>query len=295
MEPKGIRREISMTQFTNQATLSYGAAVTSSNIAVGQLQEVLSATKTAVQATYGPQDSVTYIISIINSGTSDFTDITVTDNLGGYDFNSSPVYPLTYTANTMRYYINGVLQESPASISAGPPLTVSNLKVPAGGNGVLVYEAVTNQFASGAEDAAIENQAVISADGITPVTVTAKVTAANVPYLSITKSVSPVPVAENGTLTYTFFIQNTGNAEADAAVNAIVKDTFSPALSDLEVTFNDASWTQSTEYTYDEGSGQFATETGKVTVPAATYQQNEETGAWVVTPGVSTLVVSGTV
>lgn len=284
-----------MTQFTNQATLSYGTAVTSSNIAVGQLQEVLSATKTAVQTTYGPQDSVTYIVSIINSGTSDFTDITVTDNLGGYTFNDGTVYPLTYTANTMRYYINGVLQETPNSIEAGPPLVVSNLKVPAGGNGILVYEAVTNQFASGAANATIENQAVVSADGITPITTTAKVTAANVPYLSITKSVSPVPVAENGTLTYTFLIQNTGNAEADTAVNAVVKDTFSPVLSDLEVTFDGMPWTQDTEYTYDESSGEFATETGKVTVPAATYQQNKETGAWVVTPGVSTLVVSGTV
>lgn len=284
-----------MTQFTNQATLSYGTAVTSSNIAVGQLQEVLSATKTAVQSTYGPQDSVTYIISIINSGTSDFTDITVTDNLGGYSFNQETIYPLTYTANTMRYYINGVLQQTPGNIEVGPPLVVSNLTVPAGGNGILVYEAVTNQYASGATDAAIENQAVISADGLTPVTTTAQVTAANAPYLSITKSVSPVPVAENDTLTYTFLIQNTGNADANSEVNAIVKDTFSPVLSNLEVTFNGDSWTQNTEYTYDDASGAFATETGKIIVPAASYQQNEETGAWVVTPGVSTLIVSGTV
>ena len=37
-----------MAQFTNQAQLSYNDSVTNSNIAVGELLEVLSATKTAV-------------------------------------------------------------------------------------------------------------------------------------------------------------------------------------------------------------------------------------------------------
>ena len=42
-----------MARFTNQAQLRYGNAVTNSNIAVGEILEVLSATKTAVRNTYG--------------------------------------------------------------------------------------------------------------------------------------------------------------------------------------------------------------------------------------------------
>ena len=42
-----------MARFTNQAQLRYGNAVTNSNVAVGEILEVLSATKTAVKTTYG--------------------------------------------------------------------------------------------------------------------------------------------------------------------------------------------------------------------------------------------------
>ena len=70
-----------MAQFTNQAQLSYNNSVTSSNIAVGEIIEVLSATKTAVIDTYSQNDNITYIISIINSGTVPLSGLTITDNL----------------------------------------------------------------------------------------------------------------------------------------------------------------------------------------------------------------------
>ena len=58
-----------MAQFTNQAQLSYNNSVVSSNVAVGELIEVLSADKTAVEGTYAPGELVTYVITIRNSGT----------------------------------------------------------------------------------------------------------------------------------------------------------------------------------------------------------------------------------
>ena len=54
-----------MAQFTNQAQLRYGNSVTNSNIAVGEILEVLSISKTAVKNTYHPGGTVTYIISIV--------------------------------------------------------------------------------------------------------------------------------------------------------------------------------------------------------------------------------------
>ena len=45
-----------MARFTNQAQLRYGDEVTNSNIVVGEIREVLSATKTAVRETYGQRD-----------------------------------------------------------------------------------------------------------------------------------------------------------------------------------------------------------------------------------------------
>lgn len=106
-----------MAQFTNQAQLRYGNSIANSNIAVGELLEVLSASKTAVRKTYGQNDTVTYIITIVNSGTTAFNGLTVTDNLGTYTFGTETLTPLTYMADSVKYYVNGVLQSTPVVVA----------------------------------------------------------------------------------------------------------------------------------------------------------------------------------
>lgn len=283
-----------MAQFTNQAQLRYGNSVANSNIAVGELLEVLSASKTAVRKTYGQNDTVTYVITIVNAGATAFSGITITDDLGAYTFGEGTLVPLTYIADTVKYYVNGVLQTAPA-VTAAPSLVISGLTVPANGDITVVYEAEVNAFAPMDAAGTITNTAVVSGGGVTSITVTETIRAESTPILTITKSVSPVPVTENGTLTYTFLIQNAGSAPADAATGAVITDTFNPILSNLSVTFNGTAWTETTNYTYDETTGEFATIAGQITVPAATYTQDAETGVWVANPGVSTLVVKGTI
>jgi uncharacterized repeat protein (TIGR01451 family) len=102
-------------------------------------------------------------------------------------------------------------------------------------------------------------------------------------------------VTEGDRLTYTVVIRNFGNTPVVATDNAAVTDTFDPALTDLAVTFNGVAWVEGAQYTYDEATGVFATIPTNVTVPSATYTRNPVTGAWTVVPGVSTLVVVGTV
>ena len=285
---------IIMALFTNQATLSYNDTVTTSNVTTGELLEVLAITKTAASDTYGSQDTVTYVISITNTGTTPFTGLTVTDNLGGYTFDGGTVYPLTYVPDSVLYYVNGVLQAAPAVVP-GAPLVFSGISVPAGGNALLVYEARPNQFAPPTAGSTIVNEATVSGGGLSaPVSDTAVVTADNGPQLTISKSLSPLTVSENGRLTYTFVLQNTGNTAAVATDNATITDTFDPILSNLTVTFNGTTWTEGVDYTYDESTGLFTTVPGQITVPAATYTQNES-GVWVVTPGTATLTVTGTV
>ena len=283
-----------MAQFTNQAQLTYNNTVTNSNVAVGEILEVLSATKTAVGNTYGPQDNrVTYIISIINSGTTEFSNITVTDNLGSYTAGAVTVVPLTYRTGTVRYYINGVLQNTPA-VTPESPLTISGISIPAGGNATIVYEADINQYAPLATGSTIENTVTITSPGITPITASETIAVETEPVLSITKTISPVPVTENGTLTYTFLIQNTGNTAATAEDLAAITDTFNPILNNLTVTFNGDTWAETTNYTYDPATGLFSTVAGQITVPAAAYTQDAATGVWSVIPGTSTLVITGT-
>lgn len=284
-----------MAQFTNQAQLSYNGSVINSNVAVGEILEVLSATKTAVMDDYTRGDDVTYVISLVNSGSSAITGVTVTDNLGGYAFNETTIYPLTYVEGSVRMYINGVLQTPPAVV-AGPPLAFSGITIPANSNLILIYEADANQFAPLGTEDSIVNTAVITGTGIpVSVNVSETITPEQNPELTITKSIEPIPVTENGVLTYRFIIQNYGNTAAVATDNVAITDTFDPVLSGLTVTLDGAVWTEGVQYNYNNVTGLFQTVAGQITVPAATYEQDAVTGAWVVTPGVTTLVVTGTV
>ena len=283
-----------MAQFTNQAQLSYNNATVASNVVVGQLQEVLSATKTAVNGAYRAGDTVTYAINLINSGPAAVTGLTLTDNLGAYSPAAGTTYvPLSYVNGTARYFINGVQQSAP-TVAAANTLVFSGITVPAGGNTTILYDATVNGYADPTEAGQLTNTVTVTGGGITPLTATETVPADTDTRLSITKSIRPVPVVENGILTYTFLIENAGSTAATATGNLTVTDTFQPVLTGITVTLNGATLTEGTDYTYNEATGVFATVPGRIAVPAATYAQGTD-GIWVTTPGTATLTVSGTV
>ena len=282
-----------MATFFNRATLSYSGGTVNSNITTGEILEVLSASKTAVVDVYSQGSEITYAINIVNSGTSAYTGLTLTDDLGAYTFGSETLVPLEYVEGSVKYFVNGALAPTPAAV-AGPPLVISGINVPAGGVATILYTASTNGFAPPLADGTIENTAVVGGGGIDDITVTETITAENAPILDITKSVSPTTVEENGRITYTFIIRNIGNTEATAADNIILTDTFDPILSDIAVTYNGDIWA-ATNYTYNESTGEFATTSGAITVPAATYTQNPTTGEWERNPGTVILTITGTI
>ena len=284
-----------MAIFSNQATLTYTGGTTNSNIVYGELLEVLSAAKTSVETFYLPGNLVTYVVTLRNTGTTALTGLTVTDDLGGYPFGSGTLYPLTYEADSLLVFVNGVLQAAPA-VTAGPPLGITGITVPAGGDTVIVYQARVNGFASPDAGGTIVNTATITGGGlVTPVTATETITAEAAPALTITKSISPAQVVDNQQITYTFLIQNTGTVPVVATDNAAVTDTFDPILSDLAVTFNGTPWAQGVQYNYNAATGLFTTVPSQILVPAATVTQDPVTGEYTVTPGTATLTVIGTV
>ena len=284
-----------MAIFRNQATLSYGGNVTTSNVVTGELQQTVFVTKYAVTDTYNQDEVLTYVISLVNTGTTPLTDLTVTDDLGAYTLGGTTLVPLDYVAGSVNYYVGGILQTPPTVLSTDP-LTFTGIGIPAGGNAFLVYEARVNEFAPPVQGGTVTNTVTVTGEGLSsPITSSETVTAASEAFLTIGKALSPTTVSEGDRLTYTFVIQNFGNTPVVATDNATVTDNFDPILSALSVTFNGAVWTDGVEYTYNEVTGVFATVPSAILVPAATYTQNPATGAWSVIPGVSTLVVVGTV
>ncbi len=283
-----------MVRFTNFATLSYTGGSTDSNTVVGELVETLAVTKTAITDLYDREGKVSYVISLVNTGTAPVTDVTVTDDLGGYAFGEGTLYPLAYRDGTVRFFVNGTLAAAP-TVTAGPPLTFTGITVPASGDVLIAYEADVTEFAPFGQTATITNTATVTGGGLlTPLTAQAVVNARTATQLGITKALSPTTVQENGQLTYTFVITNSGAVDATAADQIVLTDTFDPRLRNITVTFNGTAWTAPTSYTYDETNGLFTTVAGQITVPAATFQQNAE-GAYITTPGTATLVITGTV
>lgn len=284
-----------MAIFSNQATLTYNGNSTNSNIAYGEILDVLVATKTSVEGSYSPGQLVTYVVTLRNTGNASLNSLVVTDNLGGYDFNGTTVYPLTYEDGSVTMFSNGVPQAAP-TVTAGPPLVFSDISVPAGGDIVIVYQAQANDYASPAVDATIVNTVTVTGDGLSaPITATETVNADVGPMLAISKSITPAQVVDNDRVTYTFVIQNSGNEAVVATDDAAITDTFDPILTALTVTFNGAAWTQGVQYNYNEATGLFATVPGQILVPAATYAHDPVTGVYTATPGIATLVVTGTI
>lgn len=285
-----------MAEIFNQAQLSYNSTVISSNVTVGELLPALSLTKTAVGSTYGRGSDVTYIISLMNMSANEYSGVTVTDNLGAYTSGTSTLYPLEYVSGTVRLYENGILGDAPA-VSAGPPLVFSGITVPANGNVILVYKTEVTEFAPLDVGSQITNTATASyaCNRSLSVSDSETVSVTESPDIAITKHMEPTTVIECDTVTYTFVIENYGNTALTAEYGSVLTDTFTPPLTDITVTYNGTVRSSATNYTYSEITGAFATLPGQITVPAATFHQDPVTGIVSITPGSSTLVITGTI
>ena len=284
-----------MAIFFNQATLNYNGTSTNSNVAFGEILDVLAVTKTPVEDSYSQGDTVTYTVALRNTGGNALNGLTLTDDLGGYEFSGNTVYPLTYVDGSVLYYVDGVLQPAPA-VTAGPPLTITGINIPANGDAVIVYQAVANGFANPEIGGVVTNTVTVTGDGLSaPITATATVDAAIGANLTISKSITPSQVVDNDRVTYTFVIENTGNEAVAATDNATITDTFNPILTNLAVSFNGTALVEGTDYTYNEATELFQTLPGAITVPAATYTVDPATGEYIATPGTSTLTVTGTI
>lgn len=284
-----------MATFYNQATLSYSGISTASNIVQGELQVGITLTKTAASADYARGDGITYIITVKNEGNTAYTGLSLIDNLGAFLPATYPqgVVPLTYVDGSLLYFINGNPAEAP-TVTAGAMLSINGINIPAVSTATIIYEARVNEYASLGADNQITNTVTLRGGGLAEdQSASATVPVREQTGLTIAKAICPAVIGDNGNITYTFVIQNTGNAASGDDLT--VTDLFTPILNGITVTLNGEPLSEGVDYTYNDTTGEFATVAGAISIPAATFTRNTDTGAVQITPGSAVLLVSGTV
>lgn len=281
---------------TNQASINYqynGQTATAvSNVATATLTEALSAEKVSVEQVYRLGEELTFSASFANSSGAALTNVTVSDDLGSYQYGTSTLTPLTFVEPAI-LFVDGVFSGNIAGTVSESSVTFIIPTLASGSRAQIIYKAAVNNYAQLVEGSQIINTVSITANGMAnPVTASNTVTVDNYADVTITKSMTPSSVTDGEALTYTFVINNYGNAEA---TNIVLVDSFDPAPENIVVQVNGVT-VPSTDYSYTGGvltlpSGGTYT----LSLPASTITQSIVDGLVTVTPSSLTVTVTGTI
>ena len=203
-----------MDNIANQATLLYNNMTTNSNTVTTQILSLydLTATKEALLDTYTPNQTITYVTRVENTGSASLYNLTVVDDLAK---------GLTqYIDNSVEGYLNGTPIEVNVQIT-------NNTVIFPNDNVLIIFETTTPTT----RPDVLTNTQTITANGgsttgpivaVTP-NPSATVTLANYVSLDITKSANKASIYSGDTLVYTFQIINNGN---ETATNVSFSDVF---------------------------------------------------------------------
>ena len=293
-----------MAEIRNQANVTFNYNTTDtgsalSNIALTELLGPLTANKESYQTEYQLKGAIDYVLELTNTGTTALTNIEVEDNLGEYTFpvgSATTVTPLDYVTGSAYYFLDGLFQGA-MTVTATAPLTFTLASLASSSTLTIVYKATPSEYARLTTGSSITNTSTFTATNIAnPVTATHTLTVDSYADVTIIKAMAPNPVMDNGPITYTFTLSNSGNVPATALQ---LTDTFTPAPNITTIRVGTNPSTVTTDYTYDSTTGLltlFGYNAGTaIDLPAATIAQNPTTGEVTVTPSTLVITVSGTI
>ena len=285
-----------MAIINNQAQISFqygthtGSAI--SNIASTNLEGPLTASKNALESVYHRDEQITYIITMSNTAATALSNVVIDDNLGTTSLGSLSITPLDYIGPAM-LYVNGAFISTLSPTVTADSVTFTVPTLPAHSNAMIIYAAKVNNQAPLAVGSLIINQSILTADGLTDPVDAVKVLVVDAyADVDIIKTMSPNPVIDGSLLTYGFTMYNYGNTPASSVV---LSDTFNPAPESISAVSVNGTPVASTEYSFVGGNFRLPalTSTYSLAIPAATFTRDPVTGIVTVSPGTTTVTVSG--
>ena len=286
------------TTITNRANLryTYGAVTetVASNLASTVLDDPLSVTKSSLEAAYRDGEPITYIITVTNGSTATLSNVTITDDLGTYAPSAGvEATPLTYVGPA-QLFSDGVFSEELTPVIASDSVTFTIPEIAPDTTATILYKAEPNAYAPVVAGSEITNTAsFVPAVGTEPITASHTIPAEEYAAVTIEKEMTPNPITDGAALVNTFTITNTGNTEA---TDLVLTDAFMMPLSNVVITVNGVT-VPSSDYAFAGNTLTLPTPSAQteLTVPATTYTQDPATGAVTSVPGVTTVVVTGTI
>lgn len=283
---------------TNRASLryTYGAVTetVASNLASTVMNDPLSITKSSLETAYRAGASISYVITVANGSDLPLTNVTITDDLGTYEPSEGvSVTPLTYEGPA-QLYLDGVFSTVLVPVITEDSVSFTIPSIAPETNAMILYKATPNEYAPMVPDSEITNTASF-VPGVQTAPIAASHTIPVEAYAEVTieKEMSPNPITDGAQLVNTFTITNTGNVEA---TDLVLSDAFMTPLENLVIAI-DGTVILPTEYSYTDGVLTLPADGAStvITVPAATFTQDETTGVVTSVPGVTVVTVRGTV
>lgn len=293
-----------MAEIRNQAKISFDystitGAEALSNIALAELRGPLVGGKNAVQTSYQLSKPIDYVLELTNNGATTLSGVRISDNLGRYTFpagSGSTVVPLSYVTGTAYYLLDGLYQNTIAPATTDPlAFNVGNLA--SGSTVTICFKATLTQYAPLAVGSTIRNTTTFTATGIAePVTDTHTITVGEYADVTIFKAMTPNPVMDNGTITYTFTLTNSGNSDAE---NIELDDKFTPIPSLTSARVGTFAVDLATDVIFDAATGDFSLRShdsgAPIVLPAASIAQSPTTGVVTVTPSTIAITIIATI
>lgn len=278
-----------MSTFKNEATITYKNKTITSNAVTGVILNDIAIHKSAFPKTYIQGDTITYTINLTNYSDTDLTNLTITDNLGG---TGDCIRPLDYVNGSAKILANGEIITPTSYYNRN--LTITNINIPKQTSIIVYYQATVNAYASPEESGKIINTATLTGNNISTQTAHSRIIAHRGAKLTIKKILTPLVVNEDGTITYTFKIRNSGNL--NTTDNVIFEDTFTHDFNITSVRYNKTQeWIQNINYEYNNYTHTFKSKDNQIVVPKATFSFDATTNKWITTPGTAIIEIKGTI